>query len=177
MLNICWFFAAQIPGTTQDHLQIFNIEAKTKIKSHQMPEQVQNTFQCCCIWHFFKLSMRCTWSNMFHIFTFQLQVVFWKWITPKLLGLVTQASVYHWSIEGDSEPTKMFDRAANLANNQIINYRCDPAEKWLVLIGIAPGAPEVWSYINLLLVTPLLVIDRSHVKWVFFFEGNSNECW
>ncbi|PWZ30333.1 Clathrin heavy chain 1 [Zea mays] len=99
---------AQIPGTTQDHLQIFNIEAKTKIKSHQMPEQV----------------------------------VFWKWITPKLLGLVTQTSVYHWSIEGDSEPSKMFDRTANLANNQIINYRCDPAEKWLVLIGIAPGAPE-----------------------------------
>ncbi|CAM0874310.1 unnamed protein product [Alopecurus aequalis] len=99
---------AQIPGTTQDHLQIFNIEAKTKVKSHQMPEQV----------------------------------VFWKWITPKLLGLVTQTSVYHWSIEGDSEPVKMFDRTANLANNQIINYRCDPAEKWLVLIGIAPGAPE-----------------------------------
>uniref|UniRef100_A0A0E0F1D7 Clathrin heavy chain n=1 Tax=Oryza meridionalis TaxID=40149 RepID=A0A0E0F1D7_9ORYZ len=99
---------AQIPGTTQDHLQIFNIEAKTKIKSHQMPEQV----------------------------------VFWKWITPKLLGLVTQTSVYHWSIEGDSEPAKMFDRTANLANNQIINYRCDPSEKWLVLIGIAPGAPE-----------------------------------
>jgi clathrin heavy chain len=106
----------------------------------------------------------------------QSQVVFWKWITPKLLGLVTQASVYHWSIEGfspclfkffqlcmiwllcikikiitacfcwnagDSEPVKMFDRTANLANNQIINYRCDPAEKWLVLIGIAPGAPEV----------------------------------
>jgi clathrin heavy chain len=39
----------------------------------------------------------------------------------------------------------MFDRTANLANNQIINYRCDPAEKWLVLIGIAPGAPEVCS--------------------------------
>ncbi|XP_078181604.1 clathrin heavy chain 1 isoform X1 [Carex rostrata] len=99
---------AQIPGSTQDHLQIFNIEAKTKIKSHQMPEQV----------------------------------VFWKWITPKMLGLVTQTSVYHWSIEGTSEPVKVFDRTANLANNQIINYRCDPSEKWLVLIGIAPGAAE-----------------------------------
>ncbi|KAL0317059.1 UNVERIFIED_CONTAM: Clathrin heavy chain 1 [Sesamum angustifolium] len=66
----------------------------------------------------------------------------WKWITPKMLGLVTQSSVYHWSIEGDSEPVKMFDRAANLANNQIINYKCDPSEKWLVLIGIAPGSPE-----------------------------------
>lgn len=47
---------------------------------------------------------------------------------------------------GDSEPVKMFDRTANLANNQIINYRCDPSEKWLVLIGIAPGAPEVCYY-------------------------------
>lgn len=44
---------------------------------------------------------------------------------------------------GESEPVKVFERTANLANNQIINYRCDPSEKWLVLIGIAPGAPEV----------------------------------
>ncbi|MCI38494.1 clathrin heavy chain 1-like, partial [Trifolium medium] len=42
----------------------------------------------------------------------------------------------------DGEPVKVFDRTANLANNQIINYRCDPTEKWLVLIGIAPGSPE-----------------------------------
>ncbi|CAN1259470.1 Clathrin heavy chain 1 [Linum perenne] len=88
---------AQLPGTTQDHLQIFNIEMKTKMKSYQMPEQI----------------------------------VFWKWITPKMLGLVS-----------DSEPAKMFERTANLVNNQIINYRCDPSEKWLVLIGIAPGSPE-----------------------------------
>ncbi|EFJ13237.1 hypothetical protein SELMODRAFT_157554 [Selaginella moellendorffii] len=99
---------AQIPGTSQDHLQIFNIEMKAKMKSHQMSEQV----------------------------------VFWKWITSKMLGLVTQQAVYHWSIEGDSEPVKVFDRTANLSGNQIINYRCDPSEKWLVLIGIAPGSPE-----------------------------------
>ncbi|CAN1325758.1 Clathrin heavy chain 1 [Linum perenne] len=103
-----FLFQAQLPGTTQDHLQIFNIELKTKMKSYQMPEQI----------------------------------VFWKWITLKMLGLVTQSSVYHWSIEGDSEPVKMFERTANLVNNQIINYRCDPSEKWLVLIGIAPGSPE-----------------------------------
>ncbi|KAF7816495.1 clathrin heavy chain 1 [Senna tora] len=46
------------------------------------------------------------------------------------------------ALKGDSEPVKMFERTANLANNQIINYRCDPTEKWLVLIGIAPGSPE-----------------------------------
>ncbi|KAG2394918.1 Clathrin heavy chain 2 [Vigna angularis] len=42
----------------------------------------------------------------------------------------------------EGEPVKVFDRTANLANNQIINYRCDPTEKWLVLIGIAPGSSE-----------------------------------
>lgn len=47
---------------------------------------------------------------------------------------------------GESEPLKMFERTANLTGNQIINYRCDPSEKWLVLIGIAPGAPEVNSW-------------------------------
>lgn len=33
-------FEAQLAGTTQDHLQIFNIEQKAKVKSYQMPEQV-----------------------------------------------------------------------------------------------------------------------------------------
>lgn len=99
---------AQIPGTTQDHLQIFNIELKSKVKAHMMLEQV----------------------------------VFWKWVTSSLLGLVTQTAVYHWSIEGESEPQKMFERTASLMSNQIINYRCDASEKWLVLIGIAPGSQE-----------------------------------
>lgn len=58
---------------------------------------------------------------------------------------------------GDSEPTKMFDRTANLANNQIINYRCDPSEKWLVLIGIAPGSPEVCCY-SLSLCSQVLIL-------------------
>ena len=44
---------AQLPGTTQDHLQIFNIEAKAKLKSHQMPEQVNiyatNMSMCCTV--------------------------------------------------------------------------------------------------------------------------------
>ncbi|KAK4366722.1 hypothetical protein RND71_014602 [Anisodus tanguticus] len=94
---------AQVPGTSQDHLQIFNIEAKQKMKSYQMPEQF-----------FFS-----HYNNFF-------------------LPLPGEAL---FSV-GESEPVKMFDRTANLANNQIINYRSDPSEKWLVLIGIAPGSPE-----------------------------------
>lgn len=54
---------------------------------------------------------------------------------------------------GESDPVKMFDRTANLSNNQIINYRCDPSEKWLVLIGIAPGSPDVCTYSSQLLDT------------------------
>lgn len=48
-----------------------------------------------------------------------------------------------WSFPGEGDPVKMFERTANLNGNQIINYRVDPSGKWLVLIGIAPGAPEV----------------------------------
>ena len=40
LTSIFNLYIAQVPGTTQDHLQIFNIEAKAKLKSHQMPEQV-----------------------------------------------------------------------------------------------------------------------------------------
>ncbi|DBA67143.1 hypothetical protein WJX79_007694 [Trebouxia sp. C0005] len=69
-------------------------------------------------------------------------VVFWKWITPSKLGLVTATSVYHWDMNGASDPEKVFDRTANLEGTQIINYRVDPQEKWCVLVGIAPGAPE-----------------------------------
>lgn len=53
--NIVFLNEAQLPGTTQDHLQIFNIEAKAKIKSHQMPEQASSYYdflvmisECCC---------------------------------------------------------------------------------------------------------------------------------
>ena len=62
--------AAAAAGSTQDALQIFNIELKTKMKSHVMPEQV----------------------------------VFWKWISPSLIGIVTNSAVYHWGIEVRAPP-------------------------------------------------------------------------
>ncbi|CAI5950627.1 unnamed protein product [Closterium sp. NIES-65] len=70
------------------------------------------------------------------------EIVYWKWISNEVLGLVTLTSVYHWSIEGEVRPVKMFERTANLNGSQIINYQSDPSGKWLALIGIAPGAPE-----------------------------------
>ncbi|VDL17052.1 unnamed protein product [Hymenolepis diminuta] len=64
-------------------------------------------------------------------------VIFWKWINPNTIALVTAGSVYHWSIEEGSTPVKMFDRHGSLANTQIINYRTDESCKWLLLIGIS----------------------------------------
>lgn len=63
---------AAVAGSAADHLQIFNLELKSKMKSHQMPEQV----------------------------------VFWKWLTPALMGLVTATAVYHWSIEARARPER-----------------------------------------------------------------------
>lgn len=65
------------------------------------------------------------------------EVVFWKWVSVNTVALVTETTVYHWSMEGDSQPVKMFDRHASLAGCQMIHYRTDEYQKWLLLIGIS----------------------------------------
>src|ERR1700730_4689804 len=65
-------------------------------------------------------------------------IVFWKWVSDSTIGLVTETSVYHWTIaDATSAPQKVFDRHPTLAGSQIINYRVTPDEKWLVLVGIS----------------------------------------
>jgi clathrin heavy chain len=65
-------------------------------------------------------------------------VVFWKWVSDTVIGLVTESAVYHWTIaDATSPPQKMFDRHPTLAGAQIINYRTTSDDKWLVLIGIS----------------------------------------
>lgn len=65
-------------------------------------------------------------------------VEFWKWISERTIGIVTAKAVFHWRADDTtSEPMKMFDRHASLASSQIINYRADASEEWLVLVGIS----------------------------------------
>jgi len=47
--------------------------------------------------------------------------VFWNWISPTTIGVVTGSAVYHWSAaaDGGEAPVKVFDRAANLAGTQV----------------------------------------------------------
>ncbi|WFD08329.1 Clathrin heavy chain [Malassezia vespertilionis] len=89
-------------------LQIFNLDTKSKVKSHSMHQDV----------------------------------IFWRWVSSTTLGIVTDTSVYHWSIEDDAAPKKIFDRHASLANTQIINYRTSDDGKWMVLIGISSNTGE-----------------------------------
>jgi len=84
-------------------------------------------------------------------FSMQDDVIFWKWISEKMIALVTETVVYHWSMEGDAQPVKMFERHSSLSGCQIINYRCDAAANWLLLIGISAqqnrvvGAMQLYS--------------------------------
>lgn len=67
-------------------------------------------------------------------------VQYWRWTSPNSIALVTDTSVFHWSIEGDAAPVKVFDRnAAMLQGTQIINYQVSQDGKWCLLVGISAG--------------------------------------
>jgi clathrin heavy chain len=61
--------------------------------------------------------------------------IFWKWVSVNTIGIVTETCVYHWTMEGESQPVKMFDRHQSLQGCQIINYRTDESLQWLLVIG------------------------------------------
>jgi len=73
-------------------------------------------------------------------------VIYWRWISATVLGIVTTSSVYHWSIEDDAPPQKVFDRHASLADTQIINYRASADGKWMVLIGISSNTVDANAF-------------------------------
>ena len=66
--------------------------------------------------------------------------VFWNWVSPTTIGVVTATAVFHLSADGDAAPTKMFDRSANMAGAQIINYSQSVDGQWMMVCGIKPGA-------------------------------------
>ncbi|CAM4940780.1 unnamed protein product [Rotaria socialis] len=69
-------------------------------------------------------------------YTMEEDSIFWKWASVNTIGIVTETSVYHWTMEGDSQPDKMFDRHQSLLGCQIINYRTDESWHWLLVNGI-----------------------------------------
>jgi len=63
-------------------------------------------------------------------------ILYWCWVNASTLAIVTKGSVYHWSMEGNEDPKKVFDKHTNFEGATIINYRVDKSEKWLLLIGL-----------------------------------------
>lgn len=101
-------------------------------------------------------------------------VTFWKWISLNTVALVTDNAVYHWSMEGDSQPIKVFDRHSSLAGCQIINYRTDAKQKWLLLIGISAQVNELrgWRLIGILTIMSTHLLITVSYYFVSVSENN-----
>lgn len=52
-------------------------------------------------------------------------------------------------LTGDAQPQKMFDRHSSLNGCQIINYRTDAKQNWLLLIGISAQQNRVVGFMQL----------------------------
>lgn len=66
------------------------------------------------------------------------------------MGNGWQVYYNYFTLLGDSNPVKVFDRHSSLASGcQIINYRCDESQKWLLLIGITAQDSRVAGFMQL----------------------------
>jgi len=67
-------------------------------------------------------------------------VLFWRWTSPQNIALVTAEEVLHWSVKGDEQPVKVFDRHKDIpATSQVINYQTSKDGKWCLLGAINQG--------------------------------------
>ena len=64
---------------------------------------------------------------------------FWRWLTPKVIGFVTDTHAWLWSMDGDSAPVQAFERHGSLGGTQIIDFQISSNNKWLLLVGIKKG--------------------------------------
>lgn len=72
--------------------------------------------------------------------TFHDTIVYWRWINEKTIVIVSNTTVYHWSMEGavEAPPVRVFDRGQDMdAQVQILNYKTDADKKWFMLMGVA----------------------------------------
>jgi len=68
------------------------------------------------------------------------QIVFWRWIAPRILAFICEKDVLHWNLEvAGSIPEKVFQRGGKLAEagSQIISYSANSAMSWCLLTAIS----------------------------------------
>jgi clathrin heavy chain len=67
-------------------------------------------------------------------------IVFWKWVTNRVLALVCEKDVLHWNLAvANSTPEKIFLRGGKLgeAGTQVISYAVNSQMTWCLLTGIS----------------------------------------
>eukprot|EP01130_Rhizamoeba_saxonica_P017072 TRINITY_DN8112_c0_g1_i1.p1 TRINITY_DN8112_c0_g1~~TRINITY_DN8112_c0_g1_i1.p1 ORF type:complete len:1694 (-),score=438.93 TRINITY_DN8112_c0_g1_i1:54-5135(-) len=62
-------------------------------------------------------------------------VRFWKWVTPKVIAIITPRNVYHWTL-GEDTPVKICECLDEMSDHQIINYHVNHDLTWMVVCGI-----------------------------------------
>jgi clathrin heavy chain len=67
-------------------------------------------------------------------------VAYWTWVDSSTVGIVTSKAVYHWTMQGDAAPSKLFDRHATLEGTQVITHDASPDRQWMMVAGIKAGA-------------------------------------
>lgn len=62
-------------------------------------------------------------------------IVYWTWINETTIGMVSETSVYHWTVNNPS-PQLVFARLPQMAGMKITSYSTNPEMTWCILVGI-----------------------------------------
>ncbi|EEA05514.1 clathrin heavy chain 1, putative [Cryptosporidium muris RN66] len=75
-------------------------------------------------------------------FVFPESIVYWRWLNSRILAIIGDKAVYHWTINGGSNtlPLKIFERSGELAESstQVVGYQCNSDQRWCMLMGLSP---------------------------------------
>ena len=74
------------------------------------------------------------------------RVNFWQWISPSVIGLVSEAAVFHWSVEKE-RPVKMFTLERGFCLT-VTDYVCDVSGRFLAVssLNISPHRLDTQLY-------------------------------
>ena len=67
-------------------------------------------------------------------------VKFWRWLSNNVIAIVTETSIYHWSLQAEGAPQKVADRKPDLNGCQIVAYDASSDFSWSALVGWTKGA-------------------------------------
>lgn len=74
------------------------------------------------------------------------KIVYWRWISPDVIGYVTETSVWHWHLQANEAPEKIFERLPSLIGIQITGYKADDDMKFFLVHGITMGV-SVFAFV------------------------------